>query len=147
MLFLKLTLEPPGFNYNFNALSGGDPENNELMKAFSTIFRAGQKLNIIPGLRARYPALRFLVCICIVTSPFYHLIYIGLQSAPNDEIRSKAKAVMKRIGTGLLKQSKGDNLSPRKDVLSVLAQVNTMEEKAHQMTDEDVMSHEYKLIF
>ena len=47
---------------------------------------------------------------------------------------------MNRIGTGLLKEIKGNNLSPRKDVLSVLAQANTMEEKAHQMTDEDVMS-------
>ena len=129
-----------GFNYNFNALSGGDPENSELMKAFSAIFKAGQKFSVIPGLRAKYPALRFLVRICIVTSPFYHLINIGLQPAPNDDVRSKAKAVMNRIGTGLLKESKGNNLSPRKDVLSVLAQANTMEEKAHQMTDEDVMS-------
>ena len=46
---------------------------------------------------------------------------------------------MNRIGTGLLKQSK-DKSSHRKDVLSVLAQVNTMEEKAHQMKDEDVLS-------
>ena len=51
---------------------------------------------------------------------------------------------MHRIGTGLLKESKGDKSSRRKDVLSVLAQVNTMEEKAHRMTDEDVMSRAYK---
>ena len=54
---------------------------------------------------------------------------------------------MHRIGSKLLKQSKGDKSSHRKDILSVLAQVNTMEEEAHQMTDEDVMSREYKLIF
>ena len=53
---------------------------------------------------------------------------------------------MNRIGTELLKQSKGDKLSPRKDVLSVLAQANTMEEKAHQMSDEDVKSRAYKPI-
>jgi len=53
---------------------------------------------------------------------------------------------MNRIGTELLKHGKGGKSSPRKDVLSVLAQVNTMEEKAHQMKDEDVMSRVYKSI-
>ena len=47
---------------------------------------------------------------------------------------------MKRIGSGLLKQSKGDKSSHRKDILSVLAQANTMEDEARQMKDEDVMS-------
>ena len=53
---------------------------------------------------------------------------------------------MNRIGTGLLKQSKVDNLksSHRKDILSILAQANTAEEKALQMKDEDVMSRAYK---
>ena len=143
MLFLKL--KSLGFNYKFNALSG-DPENSELMRAFSSIFKAGQKLSIIPALRAKYPALRFLVRIGIVTSPFYHLIYIESQPAPNDDVSRKASAVMNRIGTGLLKQSKGDKSSPRKDVLSVLAQANSMEAKAHQMSDEDVMSRAFKLI-
>ena len=62
-------VESPGFNYKFNALSG-DPENNELMKAFSTIFKAGQKISAIPILRAMYPPLRFLVRIGIVLNPF-----------------------------------------------------------------------------
>ena len=48
---------------------------------------------------------------------------------------------------GLLKQSKGDKLSRRKDVLSVLIQANSMEEKAHQMKDEDVVSRAYEPIF
>ena len=56
---------------------------------------------------------------------------------------------MNRIGTGLLKQSKGpagdSKTSHRKDVLSVLAQANSMEEKAHQMKDEDVVSRAYQL--
>ena len=52
---------------------------------------------------------------------------------------------MNRIGTGLLKEGKGDK-SYRKDVLSVLAQANSMEEKARQMNDEDVMSRAHKLI-
>ena len=51
---------------------------------------------------------------------------------------------MNRIGTGLLEQSKGDK-SLHKNVLSVLVHANTMEEKAHQMKDEDVLSRAYKL--
>ena len=52
---------------------------------------------------------------------------------------------MNRIGTGLLQQSKVDSFQ-RKDVLSILAQANSMEEKAHQMNDEDVKSRAYKPI-
>ena len=63
-------LKSPGFNYEFNALSG-DPENNELMRAFSAIFKAGQKPSAIPILRAMYPPLRFLVRIGIVIGSFY----------------------------------------------------------------------------
>ena len=73
MLFLHLKCL--GFDYNFNALSG-NPEKNELMKAFSTIFKAGQKLSVIPVLKAMFPALRFLVRISVVASQFYLLIYI-----------------------------------------------------------------------
>ena len=138
-----LKLKSPGFNYDFNALSG-DPEENELMKAFSTIFKAGQKPSLIPILKAVYPALSFLVCIVIFSRPFYDLIYIELQPGPNDAARNKALAVMNRIGMGLLEQSKGDKSSHRKDILSILARANTVEEKAHQMTDEEVMSRAYK---
>ena len=135
-------LEYPGFNYKFNALSC-DPENNELMKAFSTIFKAGRKLSAIPILRGMYPPLRFLVRIGIVFNPFYFLN--GLQPAPNDDERRKARAEMDRIGTGLLKQSKTDEStsSTRKDILSVLVQANSMENQAHQMSEEDVLSRAY----
>ena len=145
IIVLFLLMKSPGFNYKFNALSG-DPENNELMKAFSTIFKAGQKLSVIPGLRAKYPVLRFLVRITISTGSFYHLICIGLQPAPNDDARRKATAVMNRIGTGLLEESKGVKSFQRRDILSVLAQANSMEDKAHQMNEEDVMSRAYKSI-
>ena len=73
-------------------------------------------------------------------------LHFGLQPAPNDAVRSKAAAVMRRIGTGLLKQTKGDKSQDRKNVLSVLIRANTMEEKAHQMKDEDVLSRAYKFI-
>jgi hypothetical protein len=137
-------LKSPGFNYKFNALSG-DPENNELMKAFSTIFKAGQKLSAIPILKAMYPPLRFLVRIGIfIISPFYDLI--ELQPEPNEDAKRKAVAVMNRIGTGLLKQSKSDKTSTRRDILSVLAQANSVEEKVHQMSERDVMARAYKPI-
>ena len=116
------------------------------MKAFSKIFKAGQKPSLIPGLRAMYPVLRFLVRIAILTRSLYHLICFGLQPAPNDDATRKAAAVMNRIGTGLLEQSKDVKSFQRKDILSILAQVNSMEEKAHQMKDEDVMSRAYKPI-
>ena len=51
---------------------------------------------------------------------------------------------MDRIGTGLLKQSKSDKSSTRKDILSVLAQANSMEEKGHQMSEGDVLARAYK---
>ena len=50
---------------------------------------------------------------------------------------------MNRIGMGLLKQSKGDKLLNRKDILLVLVQANSMKEDAHQMKDDDVMSCAY----
>ena len=53
---------------------------------------------------------------------------------------------MDRIGTGLLKQSKSDKSSTRKDILSVLAQANSMEEKGHQMSEGDVLARAYKII-
>jgi hypothetical protein len=142
---LFLNLKSPGFNYKFNALSS-DPEKNELGKAFSSIFKGGRKLSVIPTLRAKYPALRFLVRIDIVTSQSYHLIYIGLQPAPNDDIRRKASTVMNRIGRGLLNQSKDEKSFHRRDILSLLAQANSMEEEAHRMKDEVVMSRAYKAI-
>ena len=64
-----INAKPPAFNYQFNALAG-DPEKNELMKSFSTIFKAGQKPSVIPMLKAMYPSLRFLVCINICSSSF-----------------------------------------------------------------------------
>ncbi|PPQ76652.1 hypothetical protein CVT24_011791, partial [Panaeolus cyanescens] len=47
-----------GFNYCFNALTTG-PE-SELNRAFSTIFKAGTALNVIPIVREMFPALRWL---------------------------------------------------------------------------------------
>ena len=53
---------------------------------------------------------------------------------------------MKRIGTDLLKKSKDNKSSGRKDILSVLIQANTMEDLSGQMSDEDVLDRVYKLI-
>ena len=53
---------------------------------------------------------------------------------------------MNRIATRLLKQIRGGSSSPQKDILSPLPHANTMEEKAHRMTDEDayVIGRAYK---
>ena len=72
---------------------------------------------------------------------------LGLQLAPNDNDRSKASAVMKRIGTDLLKKSKvshEDNRSSGcKDIISGLVQANTMENLSGRMPDEDVLHRVY----
>ena len=132
---LLLKLKSLGFNYNFNGLTS-DPETNELMKMLSTIFKAGQRVTVIPKLKAMYPVLRFLVRIDIVTSPFLssNLHWIA-QPAPHEAEMEKAADAMSRIGIGLLEQTK-DKSSHRKDLLSVLA--NT-----RQMNEEDVMSRAY----
>ncbi|KAF8816769.1 cytochrome P450 [Phlegmacium glaucopus] len=118
-----------GFNYKFNALTS-DPEKNELMKSFSWIFKTGEKPSIIPMIRAMCPPLLFL-------------------PAPNDAATKRASAVMGRIGSDLLKQSKAsleDDKSSKssgcKDILSLLVQTNTMQDlpEAQRMTDEDVLS-------
>ena len=68
---------------------------------------------------------------------------------PNDAERDKASAVMNRIGTDLLKQSKASDedskSSGRKDILSLLVQANTMEDVQGRMTDEDVLDRVYNL--
>lgn len=53
-------LFPPGFNYNFHALTD-DPEMNELSKAFSILFKVGTKIDVIGLLRGLFPVMRFLV--------------------------------------------------------------------------------------
>jgi cytochrome P450 len=72
---------------------------------------------------------------------------MGFQPAQNDAVRDKANAVMYRIGSGLLKQiraSQTDKSARRKDILSLLTRANAMETKAHQITDEEIMSRAYK---
>jgi hypothetical protein len=47
-----------GFNYSFDALSD---KKSELNEAFSTIFRSGTRLSLIPIIKGMFPALRWLV--------------------------------------------------------------------------------------
>ncbi|KAF8816754.1 hypothetical protein BYT27DRAFT_7076267, partial [Phlegmacium glaucopus] len=109
-----------GFNYKFNALSS-DPDKNELMKAFSRIFKAGEKPSYQDSSLAR----------------FYPLICIGLHPAPDDAATKRASAVMGRIGSDLLKQSKVSleddkcsKSSGRKDILSLLVQAPIIYEQS-----------------
>jgi len=73
--------------------------------------------------------------------------FLRFLRAPNDAVRAKARAVMDRIGSRLLKETKasladdkGSKSSRRKDVLSILAQANTIETETLQMSDEEVMA-------
>jgi len=98
------------------------------MKSFSALFKAGQRPSIIPILKSLYPFLRFL-------------------RAPTDAARKKARAVMDRIGTGLVKQSKafhngdkGNQSASGKNILSLLVHANTVEKEAERITDDDVMA-------
>jgi hypothetical protein len=62
-----------GFNYHFNALADGEGE-NELNRAFSTIFSSNMTFSIIPLMRATFPSLRpWLVSERLYLYPFLFL--------------------------------------------------------------------------
>ncbi|PPQ72757.1 hypothetical protein CVT24_012797 [Panaeolus cyanescens] len=122
-----------GFNYRFNALTT-DPEKNELNRAFSTIFRAGTALNVIPIIRGMFPALRWL-------------------PAERDRESKTARSTMDRIGKELLSESKSSikdsaekdawaNGKRSRDLLSLLLRANMSTDlpPSQRMTDEDVLA-------
>lgn len=141
-----------GFNYHFDSLSN-DPAKtkNELNEAFSTIFRSGTRVSIIPILRATFPALRFLVCHFIVLREYSDEC---LQPADTDAETKLASERMTRIGNELLRESKNGLLAEdrnvkvektsfkRRDLLSLLLRANMSTDlPANQrMSDEDVLS-------
>ncbi|KAH9483603.1 Cytochrome P450 monooxygenase 205 [Psilocybe cubensis] len=135
----KMTLDVigiAGFNYKFDALST-DPtkKKNELNEAFSTIFRSGTRMSLIPIIRGLVPALRFL-------------------PAENDAEAKIASETMARIGNELLRDSKAAVLEEdkngktvkasfqRRDLLSLLLKANmsTNLPENQRMSDEDVLA-------
>ncbi|PPQ79656.1 hypothetical protein CVT26_015782 [Gymnopilus dilepis] len=133
----KMTLDViglAGFNYNFNALTR-DGEKNELNQAFSTIFRSGTRMSLIPMLRGMVPFLRFL-------------------PAERDAETKIAREKMARIGDQLLRESKAAILADekengkvektafkRRDLLSLLLRANmSTDVPPNHMTDEDVLA-------
>ncbi|KAF8898203.1 cytochrome P450 [Gymnopilus junonius] len=132
----KMTLDViglAGFNYKFNALAN---EKNELNQAFSTIFRSGTSISVIPIIRSTVPALRFL-------------------PAERDAETKLARETMARIGDQLLRESKAEILADekehgkvekltfkRRDLLSLLLRANMSTDlpPSQRMTDDDVLA-------
>jgi len=114
-----------GFNYEFNALSD---QQNELNDAFAQVFKAGQRLTIIPFIRGFFPLLRFL-------------------PDRNDAQIHQSRKTMSRIANGLLTESKavatgtGEKQGGR-DLFSLLVRAN-MENNlpaSQRMSDQDVLA-------
>ncbi|KIM49563.1 hypothetical protein M413DRAFT_21761 [Hebeloma cylindrosporum] len=134
----KMTLDViglAGFNYQFEALTN-DPKENELNRAFSTIFRSGTKMTLIPMLRGMVPVLRFL-------------------PAERDAEAKIAAENMARIGQRLLRDSKAavaadeetggkfeKSAFKRRDLLSLLLRANMSTDlpPSQRMTDDDVLA-------
>ncbi|KAF9036827.1 cytochrome P450 [Panaeolus papilionaceus] len=122
-----------GFNYKFNALTT-DPENNELNRAFSTIFKSNTSFSVIPIIRGMIPALRWL-------------------PAERDAESKTARDTMDRIGKKLLSDSKASlndsdekntwtNGKRSRDLLSLLLRANMSTDlpASQRMSDEDVLA-------
>ncbi|TFK45693.1 cytochrome P450 [Heliocybe sulcata] len=131
----KLTLDViglAGFSYPFDALNPAQAP-NELNAAFSTIFSAGTKFNLLNFLIGFFP------------------IFGHIPTTRNRKM-ARAKAVMARIGRDLLAEKKAavlgehekvakDSLQGR-DLLSLLVRANMATDlpEAQRMSDEDVLA-------
>ncbi|KAF9534060.1 cytochrome P450 [Crepidotus variabilis] len=121
-----------GFNYHFNALTN-DPEQNELNKAFTQIFRARSRMSLVNMGRSLFPVLRYV-----------------LPNFEKDTII--ARNTMARIGEKLLSDSRAalssdaskmdHSGSKRRDLLSLLMKANSGTDLApsQTMSDEDVLA-------
>ncbi|KAK2460650.1 hypothetical protein APHAL10511_007120 [Amanita phalloides] len=122
-----------GFNYNFNSLSSVT-DTNELRNAFSTLFKAGGRLPLIPFIREMFPVLRFL-------------------PAERDAETKKARLTMDRIGNDLLKRSQAAAMAEKdasgakdsrkgRDLLSLLVRANVTTDLPddQRMNDDDVVA-------
>lgn len=114
-----------GFNYKFNALSN---EKNELNTAFAQMFKAGQRITLVPVLRGLFPLLRFL-------------------RTKNDTEIEQSHKTMSRIANELVAESKavaagtGEKHGGR-DLLSLLVRANmeTDLSASQRMSDQDVLA-------
>ncbi|KAJ7073332.1 cytochrome P450 [Mycena belliarum] len=116
-----------GFNYPFNALSGGEGA-SELGAAFSTIFESGTTMSPLRFLQQWFPAL-------------------GLIPTARDRLERGAQSTMKRIGRELLAESKREIAADAegkraRDLLSLLVRANTAKDlpASQRLSDEDVVA-------
>ncbi|KAF8331809.1 cytochrome P450 [Amanita rubescens] len=121
-----------GFNYQFNALSGDGT--NELQRVLATVFKPRARPPLMPLIRARIPALRFL-------------------PADGDTESKKAKETMTRIAHKLLDDSRAalitekssclaKDFSQGRDILSLLVRANMATDlpSSQRMCDDEVVA-------
>ncbi|KAJ6568677.1 cytochrome P450 [Mycena capillaripes] len=120
-----------GFKYDFHSL-GADSKGrrDELHEAFATISAAGDRAGLMDVLKGEVPLLRW-------------------PRKKIDKVIDNSQAVMRRIGQGLLRDSKQkialgisvDSVASR-DLLSLLVRANTTEDipEAQRLSDEDVLA-------
>ncbi|KAJ6457452.1 cytochrome P450 [Mycena vitilis] len=117
-----------GFNYNFNSLASENQ--TELAAAFSTIFYAGTRVNVLRILQMRFPVFRFI-------------------RSKLDRVMEKNQGVMRRIGLQLLQESKNEMAESgtfekgrARDLLSLLVRANTSKDipASQRLSDEDVLA-------
>ncbi|KAG8743100.1 hypothetical protein FRC10_000400 [Ceratobasidium sp. 414] len=116
-----------GFDYHFNSLDGGDED--ELAKAFSKVFEAGQRVSVLAIVKNFIPVLQYLP----------------------DERRRMAKnnmANMRRIGMKLIENKKmvlaqelkTGSTAQSRDLLTLLIKSNmAYENEGQRMTDDEVL--------
>ncbi|EGO00976.1 hypothetical protein SERLA73DRAFT_178985 [Serpula lacrymans var. lacrymans S7.3] len=126
-----------GFNYNFDALNANEKP-NELNQAFTTMFQAGQQMDILRFLQSRFSLLR----------------YIPTEHGKKIDIAQKT---MNRIGRQLLRESKEAVIASQggdkggliekssmkgRDLLSLLVKANMATDipDSQRISDEDVLA-------
>ncbi|OJA09059.1 hypothetical protein AZE42_04725 [Rhizopogon vesiculosus] len=133
----KMTLDViglAGFNYEFDALNSNEKP-NELNQAFSVMFSAGQRVSLLPILKAWIPLLRW------IPSDRDRKIDMA-QNTMNRigrQLLSDAKAaIMSSYGGGLIEKS---SLQGR-DLLSLLVRANMATDipESQRISDEDVLA-------
>jgi len=129
----QVLISVSGFGYSFHSLPtpGTDPSNadktdNELARAFATVFSPGQQFSKLSILAIWFPFLRRLVR-CTFKSQSSSNPH-ALVQRPESRASQEAKATMQRIGTQLINERKAAHSSdlPKcdtptsRDILSVL---------------------------
>lgn len=112
------------------------------------MFQAGQNITLIAILQFWIPILRFIVCAVNAVFRKFNLTY--WQPTERERKIDVAQKTMRRIGLGLLRESKAavaagdieDKSNQRRDLLSLLVRANTSPDIPEhlRLSDEDVLA-------